>query len=115
VNVLLNTGTGSVIARSVSRAKSAWQRAIGLMGRTKLDPDEGLWLEPCSAVHTIGMRIPVDIVLLNASHRVVAIVPNACPMCPIISHPGTTVVIELASGSAKRSAIAIGHQLRLQG
>jgi uncharacterized membrane protein (UPF0127 family) len=114
VSVLSNDGTGSVIARSVQRAKSAWQRTVGLIGRAKLDADEGLWLEPCSAVHTIGMRIPVDIVLLNAAHRVVAIAPNVCPMCPVITHPGTAVVIELASGAVKRSAIAVGHQLRLQ-
>jgi uncharacterized membrane protein (UPF0127 family) len=114
VSVLSNDGTDSVIARSVRRANSAWQRTVGLIGRTSLDPDEGLWLEPCSAVHTIGMRMHVDIVLLNASHRVLAIAPDVCPMCPVITHPGTAVVIELASGSVKRSAIAIGHQLRLQ-
>ena len=115
MSVLSNDGTGSVIAQSVRRAKSAWQRTVGLIGRTNLHPEEGLWLEPCSAVHTIGMRVPIDIVLLNASHRVLAIVPNACPMCPVISHPGTTVIIELASGAAARSEIVVGQQLRLQG
>jgi uncharacterized membrane protein (UPF0127 family) len=114
VSVLCDAASGNVVARSVKRAKNAWQRAVGLLGTAKLDADEGLWLEPCSAVHTIDMRTPVDIVLLNAAHRVLAVMPGVCPMCPMISHPGTAVVIELASGSAARSKVAVGHHLRLE-
>jgi uncharacterized membrane protein (UPF0127 family) len=37
------------------------ERALGLLGRRRLDPLEGLWL-PVRSVHTVGMRVRLDLV-----------------------------------------------------
>ena len=86
----------------------------GCLEKRKLQPDQGIWLEPCTAVHTIGMQMPVDIILLDASHRVIAILPGVCPMCALVTRPGTHVVIELKSGAAAHSGIAVGNHLSLE-
>lgn len=48
-------------------------RLVGLLGRSSLSAGEGLWIVPSSGVHTIGMRFPIDVVLLDADLRVVAV------------------------------------------
>jgi uncharacterized membrane protein (UPF0127 family) len=54
-----NSRSGVVVGRRVTVADRWWRRAFGLMGRRHLAPGEGLLLEPCSSVHTLGMRFPI--------------------------------------------------------
>lgn len=54
-------------------------RLVGLLGTADLTPDEGLWLEPCSSVHTFGMRIPIACVFLDETGTVLRIVPALRP------------------------------------
>jgi uncharacterized membrane protein (UPF0127 family) len=110
---ILAHDAGAVIARSVKRARSPWERTVGLIGAGRLTPDDGLWLEPCTAVHTFGMRFPIDVVLLDAARRVLEVISGAGPMRLFISHPGTAIVVELPSGTAARTAITIGSVLNL--
>lgn len=51
-------------------------RMRGLLGRATLDPAQGLWLESCNAVHTFGMRFPIDVVFIDRRGRVRAIHRN---------------------------------------
>ncbi|HEY5349761.1 MAG TPA: DUF192 domain-containing protein, partial [Candidatus Lustribacter sp.] len=90
-----------------------WQRAIGLIGEPELDPEGGLWLEPCSAVHTIGMRFPIDVLLLDRAGCVVAIAPSVRPLRPYVSHRSTAIVVELPAGSSAQNGIRIGDELVL--
>jgi len=53
--------TGVVLARRLACACTWWRRLVGLLGRRCLDPDEGLLIAPCSAVHTFFMRFPLDV------------------------------------------------------
>lgn len=39
--------------------------------------DEVLWLKPCSAVHTLGMRVTLSLLFLDSQHRLVRIIPTA--------------------------------------
>jgi len=41
-------------------------RNKGLLGRNSLASGEGLWIVPCEAIHTFGMRFPIDLVYLTA-------------------------------------------------
>jgi len=50
--------------------KTLRERARGLLGRSELEPNEGLLLERSRSVHTFGMRFPIDAVLLDRDDRV---------------------------------------------
>lgn len=102
-----------MIAQSVERARTAWDRAVGLVGRATLQAEGGLWLEPCSAVHTVGMRFPIDVVLLNAEYTVLAVASRVAPMRLLVTSPGTAAVVELPAGTAARAGIGVGTGLRL--
>jgi uncharacterized membrane protein (UPF0127 family) len=50
---------------TIRRALGSRARLQGLLGRRSLPPDEGLWLSSRS-VHTLGMRMALDLVWLDA-------------------------------------------------
>lgn len=63
-------------------------RLAGLIGRCPRRPRPpsprpvrvaGLWLGPCAAVHTFGMRYAIDVVFLNRHGRVIRLVPALGP------------------------------------
>jgi uncharacterized membrane protein (UPF0127 family) len=55
----------SWIAEECSVANSFLSRLIGLMGRSVLDPGQGLLLSPCNEIHMWFMKIPIDVVFLT--------------------------------------------------
>ena len=113
MGALRNLTSGAILASEMRQAASPWERMVGLIGAHTLDPSAGLWIEPCSAIHTIGMRFAVDVLFLDRAGCVVAIVPNAPPMRPYISHRSTAIVVELPAGSAAQNAICPGDKLVL--
>lgn len=55
------------------KATTFGARLRGLLFRRRLKENEGLWILPCNAVHTFGMRYCLDIVFLNRQGRVLEI------------------------------------------
>jgi uncharacterized membrane protein (UPF0127 family) len=113
MSLLRNITRGTVVAHEVRSASSAWERTVGLIGAQDLPAGSGLWLEPCSTVHTIGMRFAIDVVLLNKSGRVLAVAPNVPPLRPFVSHRSTAIIVELPAGSTLES-MNIGDELVLE-
>jgi len=84
------------------RVAAGWvQRLRGLLGGPPLRPHEGLWLVPCRAVHTFGMRRTIDVVFLDGRGRAlktaVRLRPNRIALC-ISAHS----VVELPGGYCRR-------------
>ena len=75
------------------------ERARGLLGRTALDPGQGLLLERCRSVHTVGMRFTIDAALLDRGYRVVRVV-RLRPWRFLAPRPGVRHVLEVAEGQA---------------
>ena len=82
------------------------ERLRGLTGRDALDPDEGLLLCRCRSVHTFGMRIPIDVVLLDRAMRPIR-VRTLPPGRLFLPRPQVRHVLETAAGSGPRFAQAI--------
>jgi hypothetical protein len=85
-----------------------WERLRGLLGRERLGADEGLWIANCSAVHTIGMRFPIDVVFLDRRGRVLKISRRLRPWRVAAVLRGDAA-LELAAGAA--AGIDRGDQL----
>jgi len=67
---LSNLTRKTVLASSVEVADHGAQRSKGLLGRDSLPAGEGLWIVPCEAVHTFGMRFPIDLVYIDRNKQV---------------------------------------------
>ncbi len=110
---LRERGTGRVLADRVEIARGLVARYVGLLTRSSVPPDEGLWFEHCHAVHTLGMRATVDLVFVDAQARVLRCDAGVGPGRPMVSCPQADAVIEMGSGFLARSALSIGDTLEL--
>jgi uncharacterized protein len=97
----------------VFHARSFVARLFGLLGGRRLAPDEALLLEPCSSVHTFGMRYPIDVVMLDEDGRVLA-TRSALQPLRLAAARRTCRVLELPPNSLASLGIAPGAQLTLE-
>ncbi|MBC5811686.1 MAG: DUF192 domain-containing protein [Candidatus Eremiobacteraeota bacterium] len=111
MQTLRNATTGAILATRVTRATSMLARGIGLLGRGSLDADEGLWIERCGAVHTMGMRATLDLIFVDRDDRVVRIERGVRPNRFAVTCRGAAAVIELGAGEPR--AVAPGDRVVL--
>ena len=86
------------MADRVARADGLIDRMVGLLGRKSLGHEEGLWLDPCSQVHTFFMKFSIDVVFLDSECKVVRILPDLVPWRVSPWVWGARSVLELAAG-----------------
>ncbi|MFU2486775.1 DUF192 domain-containing protein [Thauera sp. WH-1] len=93
----------------IRHARRFWQRALGLLGRRALAADEALLIQPCSSIHTFGMRFAIDAVFLDRKGFVLAVHPALTPWRTARCR-GAHAVLELAAGGAARAGIRRGQR-----
>jgi len=108
-----NLSRNTEIADCIELADRGPRRRKGLLGRAGLSTGEGLWIVPCEAVHTFGMRFAIDLVYLDRRNRVVktrsCVRPGRLSAC-LSAHS----VVELPSGTVLHTRTARGDKLELQ-
>jgi uncharacterized membrane protein (UPF0127 family) len=65
-----NVSRGIAIGGAIREADTFLKRLRGLLGAEEPAPGEGLWLTPCSSIHSIGMRFDFDALFLGPDLRV---------------------------------------------
>lgn len=95
----------------VKLASTFWSRLIGLLGKRSLDLREGLLLDPCSSIHTIGMRFSIDVVFLDRAGCVLGFADDVAPNRVRVSPRGTSKVLEVAVGNRSRTGIHLDDYL----
>lgn len=109
------SANGSLVAGQVTVADGFRSRLVGLMGRARVDPDQGLWLLPCNSVHMFFMRTPLDVAYLDRQQRVVRCVPEMREWrVKLLPVPHAHSALELAAGTLGRHGIREGDQLKLE-
>ena len=94
-------------------AEGFFRRALGLLGRSSLAEDRGLWIRRCARVHTFAMRFTIDVLMVDRDGQIVSIatVPpwRAGP-------PGAAGgdAVELAAGTASRLGLELGDLLTVE-
>ncbi len=107
---IFNLTREAELARSVEVADRPATRSKGLLGRNGLGSGEGLWIVPCEAIHTIGMRFPIDLVYLDRKKRVKKVRSHVRPWrlsACLLAHS----VLELPSGTVNRTQTRAGDKL----
>ncbi len=70
---VLNVTKDTCLGTRIGVADSPRRRMVGLLGTTSLEPGCGLLIFPTQAVHTFGMKYPLDLVFLDSKRRVVGL------------------------------------------
>jgi hypothetical protein len=110
VPVIVNERTGCVLASNVEVANTSKARRKGLLGRDGLASDAALVISRCNAVHTIGMRFPIDIAFVDSRGQVRKIVRDLPPWRMAVS-PFASAVIEFAAGALAPDVVSVGDRL----
>jgi uncharacterized membrane protein (UPF0127 family) len=110
--VLRHARSGALVASRVEGAFDSDSRRRGLLGRDALASDKALIIAPCQAVHTFGMRFPIDILFTTRDGTIVKVREHVRPG-RISGAWSAFAVIELAAGTAARAAVRPGDRLEL--
>lgn len=103
---------GEVLA-SIEVLDSRARRLQGVAGRSSLEG--AVLLRPARAVHTFGVRFPIDVVFCQADLVVLDTVEALGPYRVTAPRPRARCVIEVEAGSVARWQLRPGDQLELQG
>jgi hypothetical protein len=109
---LMNERTHQAVATRVEIAATRTARRRGLLGRDGLEQASAMLLAPCSSVHTIGMRFPIDVLFVDRQGYAVKIVRNLRPWRIALASGGQAVV-EMAAGSLAGESVQVGDRIFL--
>jgi hypothetical protein len=116
---LLRTGEsfGLLIARSqtwlamrLEPAFDSKSRKQGLLGREALAEGSAIVIAPSQAVHTVGMRFPIDIIAVSREGRVVKVREGVGAWRVMVAW-SAFAMIELRAGTCARAGIQVGDRL----
>ncbi len=118
--IIVTFPNGKQIATEV--ANTPEKQLFGLAFREGLPPDSGmLYIFDTSDRHRLGTkayRIPVDMIWVDESHRVVHLIEDAqpCPQdpCPLYGPPqeAARYIIQTAAGFVRRERVVPGAELK---
>lgn len=94
----------------ISVAASFAERGRGLLGESDLDPDRGLLIVPCSSIHTMFMRFPIDAVFFDRSGLITNLIVNLKPWSFAWGGRGNSC-LELAANGAIRHGFRAGRRM----
>ncbi|MGC9199924.1 MAG: DUF192 domain-containing protein [Acidobacteriaceae bacterium] len=99
------------LSLGVTQADSIFMRLKGLIGKLRMNSDEGLWVIPSSGVHTWGVLFPLDLIYLDENHRVVCVTEHfpRCKIGPLKFQAAS--VLELPTHTIYSSQTQEGDQL----
>lgn len=63
----------------ITRCHTFRTRLKGFVGRLDIAENELLWLQPCPAVHTFGMRVPLSLIFIDRQGQCMKMIENATP------------------------------------
>lgn len=109
-----NSTQGTVIAAHCGVADNLFTRVRGLLGRSSLAADEGLFITPCPSIHMFGMKFGLDVIFVTRDNVVTDYVAAIAPgkIYAAKAHCGKPhAAIELAIGTIARTKTQFGDQL----
>lgn len=112
MELVLHGSDGRVLCQRCTLADNPLTRARGLMGRSGLASDEGMFLAT-RAIHTWFMRFPIDVLFLDRENRIVDIAHSLQPWHVALRRKARSV-IELPAGACEALELRPGTQLALR-
>ena len=100
------------VLASVEVMHSRADRLRGLRGRDGLEG--AVLLRPARAVHTIGMRFPIDVAFCDGQMVVVAVVSAVPPLRLVLPRMRSRCVVEAPAGAFERWCLRPGDKLELE-
>lgn len=101
------------IATRVLLAGSSADRRRGLLGVESLADGAGLWIAPCEAIHTFGMRMSIDVLFLDGELKISKLIVNLRPARIAVCMSAHSV-LELQAGAIARTGSQVRDRLKFE-
>jgi uncharacterized membrane protein (UPF0127 family) len=108
-----NKTQNTVLVPHLEVATAFVDRGVGLLKRTSLNEQEGLWINPCNSIHTFFMKFSIDCIFITKDLVVDDLVENVAPWKVVFPRWRSRSVIELPSGFIRKSNVKKGDQLNV--
>lgn len=109
---VLNRTRGTLLAKIILTLNTNFPNVLRHLNRNGLPDNCALWISPCRAIYTIGMRNPVDIAFLDKNAVVIKIFRGFPPGCFTNLVNGSTSAVELPRNRLSESDTHIGDILQ---
>jgi uncharacterized membrane protein (UPF0127 family) len=104
-----------IYARHVILATTLFARMRGLLGRKSLGAETAMVIDPCSSIHTLGMKFALDVVFLDSKNKITAIARAVKPGRFWVSGGWSCRrVVESEAGCLDLSRLHIGDMLEMK-
>jgi len=110
IYLVRNASRNRVVATQVRLAGASRERRLGLSRHAHLRLEDGLFLTPCEAIHTCGMRFAIDVLFLTRNGKVCGLRHGLRPWRIAASWRAHST-LELAAGVIRQSATEMGDLL----
>ncbi|MFZ7101890.1 MAG: DUF192 domain-containing protein [Peptococcaceae bacterium] len=108
---VINIKNKKIIGDKIDVATSLTARLKGLLGRNSLENGEGLILDPCNAIHCIGMKFAIDVVFMDKGKKIIWIREDMEPGSRE-AKKDAVYVLELPAGVIAQKGLEIGDTLK---
>jgi uncharacterized membrane protein (UPF0127 family) len=108
---LINEERATSLGKRIGVAKTFRQRFVGLLGRSKLEPEEGLLIVRCNQVHMYFMRMPLGLIFLSPTFEIVELVSEIRPWQFSKRVESAYYVLELPVGVIESANCNLGDRL----
>lgn len=89
-------------------------RLKGLLRADGLAPGEGLWISPCSSIHSFGMRFVFDALFLGPDRKVVGMYQRFRRNRISRVFWNARGVLELPAGTIERTGTGVGDEIEFR-
>ena len=97
--ILIDKVSRQPLSKHLEVTTTFWQRFVGMMFRKNLPAQFAIWIIPCKSIHTMWMRVSIDVFFINKDGEVISIRENIKPWRFVIAPKGTHSVLETVAGS----------------
>jgi uncharacterized membrane protein (UPF0127 family) len=104
----------SMVGTGIRVADTFVSRLRGLLLTKSLGPGEGLWISPCTSIHSFGMRFVFDALFLSTDWRVVGLVERFRRNRMSRVYWNALGVLELPAGTIERTGTEVGDEIRFE-
>jgi uncharacterized protein len=104
----------SMVGTGIRVADTFVSRLRGLLLKKSLGPGEGLWISPCTSIHSFGMRFVFDALFLGTDWRVVGLVERFRRNRMSRVYWNALGVLELPAGTIERTGTEVGDEIRFE-
>jgi len=110
--MIVNLSKNRIIARNPVYAEDFITRGRGMIGR-KFDTFDAMVFNRCNCIHTMFMRIRIDILFVDLDNKVCYLREKQVSWHPFIRSKEAVAVVELPEGTIAATGTEIGDRLDL--